>query len=347
MDSRKKRAKVHSIPKFGISFADKALPLKRRECNLLDENAQIIHAYVSMRFIFCALFLLPITIYAQIVVHFRGRLGNQLFQAATAIALAQENQCGIYFPDFERLHLDTDDYGLNQLKQNYQAIFCRIPCLETAVVPEFIYREPDFAYHPIPYQPRMEIEGYFLSEKHFSKYRDLIVKLFAATEETEQYLQTHFSDILQHPKTVGIHVRTGYLEYSLNHFNPDFYKNYLPPDMEFFKQAMSQFEEDALFVVFSDHIDWCKRNFAGLGKNIVFIEDQDYLYDFYLLSKCKHAIIANSSFCWWAAYLNANPEKKVICRMPFWNYGESSNRDIIPTSWTSLHMQQYPPVPKF
>ena len=281
------------------------------------------------------------------MVHFRGRLGNQLFQAAAAVAFAQENRCEIYFPDFERLHLNTDDYGLKQLKRNYEMIFCRIPSLKTKLEPTFLYEEPDFSYHAIPYHPPMELVGYFLSEKYFSKYREFIVELFSPTKEIEHYLEMHFEHILKHPKTVGIHVRTGYLEYSLNNFNPDFYKNYLPPDMEFFKQAMSFFEEDALFVVFSDHIEWCKQNFRGFNKNVIFIEEQDYFYDFYLLSKCKHAIFANSSFSWWAAYLNTNPEKKIICRMPFWLYGETSNQDIIPSDWVSLYMPELPKVPDF
>lgn len=284
---------------------------------------------------------------ADIVVHFRGRLGNQLFQAAAAIALAQENQCGIYFPDFERLHLDTEDYGLRQLKRNYETIFYRIPSSKKKIEPTFIYEELDFSYSPIPYSSHMEMIGYFLSEKHFSKYRDLILELFSPTKEIEEYLETHFKEILQHPKTIGVHVRTGYLEYSLNHFDPKFYENYLAPDMKFFKEAMNLFEEDSLFVIFSDHINWCKQHFVGIAKNIIFIEEQDYFYDFYLLSKCKHAIFANSSFSWWAAYLNPNPEKKVVCRMPFWLYGESSNQDIIPSDWYSFYMSNSPPVPDF
>lgn len=300
-----------------------------------------------MKLLIFALLFFPMCIYSDLVVHFRGRLGNQLFQVAAAVALAEEQQCGIYFPDFEKLDLPTDDIGLQQLKQNYETLFHRLPRLTKEVVPHFIYTEPDFAYHPIPYRPNTEIVGYFLSEKHFIKHRDLILKLFAAPKAIETYLEDNFEDIIKHPKTVAIHVRTGYLDYSLNNFNRDFYSRYLPPDIEFFKQAMSLFDEEALFVVFSDHIGWCKENFAGLAKNITFIEGQDYLSDFYLFSKCKHAIFANSSFSWWAAYLNTNPDKKVVCRMPFWLYGESSNKDVIPPSWVTLPMHQLPPVPIF
>lgn len=285
--------------------------------------------------------------YAHVVVHFNGRLGNQLFQAAAAFALAQENQCGVYFPDFERLDTPGDDYGLKQLKHNYAYIFSRIPSTQMKITPTTRYQEPDFSYHQIPYQPDIEISGYFLSEKYFSNYREQIMDLFSPVEEVERHLESHFSSILQHEKSVGIHVRTGYLEAMLNDFNPKFYERYLPPDIDFFKQAMELFDKDSLFVVFSDHINWCKEQFAEIDREIIFVENQDYIYDFYLLSKCKHTILANSSFGWWAAYLNKNPDKKVVCRMPFWTCDPSGLKDIICSDWTTITMRENPPIPKF
>jgi hypothetical protein len=293
------------------------------------------------------LLLVPSMMYSHVVVHFNGRLGNQLFQAATAIALAQENQCEVYFPDFERLDLSTDDYGLAQLKQNYHYIFSRIPSLKTKIIPSYIYHEPDFAYHTISYVADTEIAGYFLSEKHFMKHKEYVVDLFSPTNDINQYLEERFAHIIHHPNTVGIHIRTGYLEYMLNEYNPKFYDAYLPPDMAFFKQAIERFDPNSLFIVFSDHIPWCKKQFASLNKQVIFVEDQEYIYDFYLLSKCKHAILANSTFGWWAAYLNKNPSKKVICRMPFWTCDPSGLQDIICSDWMTIDMQEKPPIPQF
>jgi hypothetical protein len=285
--------------------------------------------------------------YSHVVVHFGGRLGNQLFQAAAAIALAKENQCEVYFPDFERLDLPTEDYGLEQLKQNHRYIFSRIPSLKAKINPSYLYREPDFAYHEIPYQPDTEIAGYFLSEKYFLKHQAYILDLFSPSEDIEQHLEDRFGNIIHHPKTVGIHIRTGYLEYKLNDYNSKFYDAYLPPDMSFFKKAIEMFDDDSLFVVFSDHIPWCKQQFSSINKQIIFVENQEYIYDFYLLSKCKHAILANSSFGWWAAYLNRNPTKQVICRTPFWTCDASGLKDIVCSGWTTINMKKKPPIPNF
>lgn len=289
----------------------------------------------------------PSVVHAHVVCHFHGRLGNQLFQAAAAIALAQENQCGVYFPDFEKLDDPTEDYGLNQLKDNYKYIFQHIPHLKEKVSPIYVYREEDFAYHPIPYNDSIEIDGYFISEKYFSKHSRLIIDLFSPSAEIETVLEEKFKAILKHPNSVAIHVRTGYLEYKLNSFDPNFYKNFLPPDLEYIKKAIELFDDDALFVVFSDHLGWCKENLTSLNKQFVFIEDQEYIYDFYLLSKCKHAIISNSTFSWWTAYLNKNPEKKIAYRIPFWALDAANVIDISLPGGVAVLMNHYPPIPHF
>ena len=283
------------------------------------------------------------SLYAHVVCSFRGRLGNQLFQAAAAIALAEEMHCGIYFPDFEKLDQLPDDHEFKQLKENYQHIFWKIPRLREKIVPTFIYNESSFEYHPIPYQGDTEIVGFFVSEKYFQNYKNQILNLFSPSLEIELMLSEKFSEILQHPQSVGVHVRTGFFEYQTNNFDKSFYQKFLAPDLEFLKKAIELFDENALFVVFSDHIDWCKENLPQLNRNFVFIENQYYLHDFYLLSKCKHTIFANSTFSWWAAYLNKNPEKKVICRKPFFIF----DLDVACSEWIQIPMENIPPIPNF
>ena len=78
--------------------------------------------------------------------------------------------------------------------------------------------------------------------------------------------------------------------------------------MEYYSQAMKHFP-DTNFIVFSDDIQWCKENFKG--EEFTFIEEDDYI-ELYLMSMCRHNIIANSSFSWWGSYLNQNEDKIVI-----------------------------------
>ena len=108
--------------------------------------------------------------------------------------------------------------------------------------------------------------------------------------------------------------------------------------VEYFAQAASLFPEETLFVVFSNKMAWCKANLSGIAKNIRFIEGETHYHDFYLMSMCKDNIICNSSFSWWAAYLNRNPSKRVIVPSP-WFAAEYKHdtRDLIPPTWIPLN----------
>lgn len=290
------------------------------------------------------LLLCTVSLHATVIAHLRGQFGNQLFQIAAAAALAEENHCDLCFPDFEQLS------SKSPLLKNYEAIYCRIPRVE-GVIPQFIYEEAEGkpAYKPIPYQPNMEIIGYFLSENFFRGHEALIRRLFAAPESIEAYLQEHFKKVLEHPKAVGIHVRTGYLDYQKTGWNRFFYRSFLAPDIRFFLRALRYFDVDSLFVVCSDHPAWAKKRFAGLRGNFLFVDTGDHLIDFYLLSKCKHMIIANSTFGWWAAWLNEHPNKKIVYRRPFMGiFRENTPPDLICSGWIPIDMpEQYLPPPLF
>lgn len=292
--------------------------------------------------------LLPyLSLSATVVAHLRGQWGNQLFQIAAAVALAEENHTFLYFPDFQ--NLSSPHLKEMELSKNYEAIFRKIPNQLRYAKVSYLYKQPDPAYHPIPYTPNMEIDGFFQSEKYFKKYASLIRNLFAAPKSIQTYLQDHFAEILNHPKTVAIHVRTGYFDFKKERCSPRFYRAFLPPDLNFFKKAVSLFDADSLFIVFSDYIPWCKKNFQEIPRQIIFMEDEDYLHDFYLMTKCKHAIISNSSFGWWAAYLNENPQKKIVCRRPFIPVLEmpAGSPDVLCDDWIALDMPTWPPIPRF
>ena len=104
---------------------------------------------------------------------------------------------------------------------------------------------------------------------------------------------------------------------------------------EYYKNALDIIGGYENLYVFSDDINWCKTNLKF--KNMVFVEGNDDVEDLWLMSLCDHNIIANSSFSWWGAWLNINPNKKVISPKRW--FGEQTNLssdDIIPVSWTKI-----------
>ncbi|EPO2592080.1 alpha-1,2-fucosyltransferase, partial [Escherichia albertii] len=90
-----------------------------------------------------------------------------------------------------------------------------------------------------------------------------------------------------------------------------------------------------LFFIFSDDIEWCKDNIF-LDNKTYFVQGDTYHVelDMLLMSKCKHNIISNSSFSWWAAWLNENRNKIVIAPSKW--FKKDIKHDIIPESWVKL-----------
>lgn len=89
-----------------------------------------------------------------------------------------------------------------------------------------------------------------------------------------------------------------------------------------------------VWIIFSDDIEFVKNNYFFEGK-AVFIDDSLGMRDFeqlMLMSKCKHNIIANSTFSWWGAWLNKNRNKYVVAPRKWF----SSQRNIIPVEWIKI-----------
>ena len=94
-----------------------------------------------------------------------------------------------------------------------------------------------------------------------------------------------------------------------------------------------------VFFVFSDDIEWCCNNLI-FEKETVFVgheyAGQKFCTYLNLMSQCKHFIIANSSFSWWAAWLNNNPDKIVIAPDEWFNKGPKDTQDLIPGGWIKI-----------
>jgi hypothetical protein len=257
-----------------------------------------------------------------------GQLGNQMFVIAATVSLALDHGAVPIFPD-----LKTRPYDNTQL--NYQKIFYH---LKTELPPntriQALYHEPFYHYSPIPYAPNMCISGYFQSEKYFKHHKKEILELFAAHPEIDTYLKKKYADILKHPNSVGVHLR-----YYL-HEDPQ-ETIYPQCRAKYYKEAMQLFPQDSLFVIFSNNMVFCKKEFENIPGNLYFVEGEPYCNDLYLMSMCHHNIISNSTFSWWAAYLNPNPNKKVVAPDPWytdWFFTQRGvdSKDVIPEDWHVL-----------
>jgi hypothetical protein len=131
---------------------------------------------------------------------------------------------------------------------------------------------------------------------------------------------------------VSIHVRRGTNEANPNepaYADNPFYVNL--SDTDYYEKAIEMFPKKN-FLVFSDDIEFCKTKFTG--DRFQFIEDQTEVEDLNMMASCESNIIANSSFSWWAAFLNPNPIKTVVA--PKHWHPDEVERTRCPDNWIRL-----------
>lgn len=231
-----------------------------------------------------------------------GRLGNKLFVIATVIATAKRNNDIAVFPHWK-----------------YESVFPNIPISNDIKITNR-YSETAFHYTPIPYSADLSLRGYFQSYKYFDDYRDDIIQHF------KMNIDPILNNLYDYANTVSIHIRR------TDYINKQQYHPVL--SLEYYKEAILQFNGYS-FLIFSDDINWCKSVFKG---NAIFVEGRKDYEDLYIMSQCKHNIIANSSFSWWAAYLNKNTHKKVITPKQWFGsaYSNYNTNDLRPNDWILL-----------
>ena len=244
-----------------------------------------------------------------------------MFQIAAAVSLAKENNDE---PVFDVINHDLPNQG--RKCHNYIKTIFRNLRFSSRLPLASAYREPHFHYSPIPYAPNMCLVGYFQSEKYFDKYATEIRTLFTVDPHTQAEIDRKYGEVLKE-KPIAMHVRRGdYLKYSDVH----------PPcTLQYYRTAMDNFPENSAFLIVSDDIDWCRESFPD--DNVVFVENNEDIVDFYLISQCFGIIISNSSFSWWAAWLSENGEKKIIAPKR-WFGGQAAHdiRDLIPSRWKQI-----------
>lgn len=205
-----------------------------------------------------------------------GRRANQMFQSAATIALSLRNNDDYLLPPCDLTN--TTNIPLDKFLNNIRFTST--------------YNEPHYHFSPIPYKQNLNLHGYYQSFLYFNDYSNDIKKLLMPNVEINK--MTGYT---------SIHVRrTDYLIHK-NCYHTLTRQNYYDKAMEA--------SDGKDFLIFSDDIEWCKKEFVG--NEFEFSDGNPDHYDLALMANCDNGhIIANSSYSWWGAYLSVNPEGKVI-----------------------------------
>lgn len=260
-----------------------------------------------------------------------GRLGNQMFQYAVLNSISLRNNFNFYIPKHnhqlsECFNITCKAYDLQ--KQETLQIVSRLNR----------FREISFNFNReifnIP--DNTDISGNFQSEKYFSDFESEIRKQFTFKNEIHQEAKKQFNffkESYQAQELVSIHIRRG--DYvNLQEYHPVCELEYY---LKAIKLVTEKVDKKIKFLVFSDEIDWCKSNLNN-NENCIFSSNINPYIDLCLMSMCEHNIIANSSYSWWGAWLNENPDKIVIAPNKWFGpkYSHHNITDLIPEKWIKL-----------
>jgi len=259
----------------------------------------------------------------MIVIGLVGGVGNQMFIYALYEALKAKGK-EVYFDlsffnesdnmkhridNFIDLELpEIDRETVVRLRDCSRNIFSRVRRKILGISKAKIYQDKEIGYQPEVFElDDYYLQGFWQSERYFYDIRDEIRSKYIIKDLMNDYQRKTLAEI-ESNNSVGIHIRRGdYLELS-GLFGGICTEKY-------YEEAINRLKDmNCRFYIFSNDYEYAKAKYSGEEFTVVspvetFPESN---MDLLLMSKCKHNIIANSSFSWWAAWLNNNPDKIVI-----------------------------------
>jgi hypothetical protein len=289
-----------------------------------------------------------------------GGLGNQMFQYAAGRALALRSgvplQLDIYdlldrTPDADFVHRDCDlgllmahlDFAsLSDMGRAHEKPSSLVTRLRLRYRKDRLRRN-SFKENNQQFMPELaEAErrnayllGYWHDERYFKEFEDIIRKDFAMRGE-------HASDLsrpIRESESVCLNVRrTDFVELSAE-------REYRTEcDQDYYRKAIDliiEQHDDIRIFGFSDDVEWCEENLK-LQKPITWVPHSEagvkFGRYFWLMRQCKHFIIPNSTFAWWAAWLADNTDKVVVCPQHWYNDPALQSAGFLPDRWIKLSM---------
>lgn len=274
-------------------------------------------------------------------VKFKGGLGNQLFQYATARGICIKEKIPF-------LLFNTDNYQYESLNRRFSLLNYPVKGkLITHNAIAKIFRTGTKAnqfFSSLGFYGRIEEEGfrkqnisignkpltsligYWQSDYYFKDIREQLLK------ELKPLHIPRLPGWFQDSKTIAVHVRRqDYLtEERYGFLGTNYYKEAIA--------KMKSMVINPVVIFFSDDMDWCRSTFKETGN--IFFEEQDWKPDYlqlYLMSQCTHQVIANSSFSWWGAWLNNNDDKIIIRPANPFRDKSLEHESYYPDNWISIH----------
>jgi hypothetical protein len=293
----------------------------------------------------------------MIIVNLKGGIGNQLFQYALGRHLSIMNKTDLRldihgFKSYKWHNYSLQLFSINEvffphnIKNLLYLHFHKWKDNHATGNKKFRITEETLQ----PFDPavlnagsNLYLDGYWQSEKYFKDIRQVLLKDLMITRDFNS-INGKISSSITSSNSVSVHIRRGNYVANprVNEVHGTCTQEYYDKSAEYILQKV----QDAHFFIFSDEIEWAKANFK-INARHTFVDnnkgfdgenyqDEKNVDDLRLMSLCRHNIIANSSFSWWGAWLNENPEKIVIAPGKWFNDPKMDTVDLIPENWVRL-----------
>jgi hypothetical protein len=292
----------------------------------------------------------------MIIVRLQGGLGNQMFQYAAGRRLACLHNVplkldlslfGKELSDYTPRMYALDSFSIQAEPATCQEI-ARLYEPEAGWVRRFVnsinfrYRQTHFREQYFHFDPailglpdNVFLEGYWQSDQYFKDINDTIRKEFSWIHPQTGRNQ-EIACMIRDKNSVSVHVRRGDF---VNH--PLVMATHGFCGLDYYQQCFENIAakvDDPHFFIFSDDPIWVNENIhIAFPMTVIEHNPPDKGHDdMRLMSLCRHNIIANSSFSWWGAWLNDNPNKLVIAPKAWFNDKSHNTVDVVPKSWIQL-----------
>lgn len=196
--------------------------------------------------------------------------------------------------------------------------------------PILVQKKFNFQKEYLNFRKTKYLDGYWQSEKYFGVHSDTIRNDFKFP--LLDIKNKDYADKILQSEAISIHIRMG------DYVNHPLHGGICT--LDYYHKAIDLIKSKVInpkFFVFSNDIEWCENNLDLLDANYITGNDGENSFrDMQLMSICKHNIIANSSFSWWGAWLNSNPDKIVIAPNKWFNDPTINTKDLLPDSWIQI-----------
>ncbi|MBL7094309.1 alpha-1,2-fucosyltransferase [candidate division KSB1 bacterium] len=300
----------------------------------------------------------------MVIVRLKGGLGNQLFQYALGRRIAHDSGIQLKFDiisgfknDFYKRTYSLKYFNIQgviaserELKRYSKLLLSKKATKLLKLLnrinpnPINIIKEENFNYDDKILKPYLEvyIDGYWQSEKYFKSIEKIIHKELQVSSPLEGY-NKQIANKISKTNSVSVHIRRLHGISSEGNINAKGVNMHGANSLEYYYKAINyiQHKHQGIHIfVFSDDVDWVQNNLIQTQPTTFVnsdVADKDY-EEMILMSLCKHNIIANSSFSWWGAWLNKNPDKVVIAPTNWFADNEMNKKtdDLIPENWIRL-----------